>query len=290
MTRSLCLVVAALLAVVGCEGSGKSRTEQALADLQRRREQEAKEKADAERQRKKAEAGETVALDPPYRDADATVIAADGPCPEGLWALFDDEPPGATKEEKQANLAKRPALAEGLRGKKFLVKLRGPPQVMLKDYDAAQGRFPVIALGTVDCTDSKGRIALAWTDPKAVDPGASAINPMAEVSQNVWMAPPIEYFVDIKSQLDAKAFQDKNRVGLSARVVFTVGKAAIDRKLKRIGKVSDKTAGEEVKFGGGVEDWGAGRLLRVDLVGIRVAAEREAKQLFEHKGAPPRTR
>ena len=79
----------------------------------------------------------------------------------------------------------------------------------------------------------------------------------------------------------AKAWGDGNRFGLSARVGFALGKTEIDRKLKRVAKVTEKAAGETISIGGGTEDWGAGRLIRVELLGVRVATDREKKMLFE---------
>lgn len=286
--RALVPVLVALLCTASFSAcSGKSaasnRAEEQLAALQKKKEAEAKAKRDKENA-PQALPTEVVKLDPPFDDTQAVVINPDGPCPEGLWALFA-EVPGANADEKKANAAKKKELAEAAKAKKYLVKLRGAQQVMLSPYDAPAGKFNLDVAGTVDCTDSIGRIALAWTDAKAGDPGNSAAKADADFSQNVWTAAPVHFDLMIKSLTEAKEFNDKNRFGLSARVGFTLGKTEVDKKVRKVAKVKEevKAAGETLSFGGGNEDWGAGRLIHVDMLGIRVATDREKKMLFEKK-------
>jgi hypothetical protein len=277
----LLLVSLLVVMVSGCSGKSGSenRAQEQLAALQKKKEADAKAKKDKDDKLENLPT-EVIKLDAPYDDNQATVLLPDGPCPEGLWALFN-EVPGATPEEKKANAAKKKELAEGLRSKKYLVKLRGATQVALSPYDAPNGKFTIDVQGTSDCTDSIGRIAFAWTDAKAGDPGNSAAKEGAEITQNIWMAPPVKFDLAIKSLTEAKEFYDKNRFGLSARVAFTLGKTETDKKLKKVAKVSEKAAGETLSFGGGNEDWGAGRLIRVELLGVRVATDREKKMLME---------
>jgi hypothetical protein len=274
------LVSSLVVMLCACSSGGGSRATEQLAALQKKKEAEAKAKKEKE-DRLEALPADVIKLDPPYDDGQAIVILPDGPCPEGFWALFNGDVPGGSPEEKKANLAKKKELAEAARSKKYIVKLRAPTQVVLSPYDAPNGKFVIDVLGTIDCTDSIGRIALAWTDAKAGDPGNSAAKEGAELTQNVWTAPPVKFELPIKSLTEAKEFNDKNRFGLSARVGFGLGKAEIDKKLKKVSKVSEKAAGETLSFGGGSEDWGAGRLIHADLLGVRVATEREKKQLFE---------
>lgn len=280
------LVLALAVSTAGCGDSKAKRAQEQLEALKKKQEAEAKAKAEKANKPIATEPKDPVKLDPPYDERQATVIVPDGPCPEGFWALFPGDAPGTTPEEKKANAAKRKELAEKLRAQKYLVKLRGGAQVTLSPYDAPKGQFTIDVLGTVDCTDSFGHIAIAWTDAKAGDPGASAAKDGAEVTQNVWMAPPVPFTLPIKSMTEAKAFNDQNRFGLSARVGFTLGKVEVDKKIKRVSKVTEKVeaAGETISIGGGSEDWGAGRLVRVDLLGIRVATDQEKKQLFEKSG------
>ena len=41
---------------------------------------------------------------------------------------------------------------------------------------------------------------------------------------------------------------------------------------------------ETISIGGGNEDWGAGRMVHADLVGLRVASDHEKTELFQKKG------
>lgn len=218
-------------------------------------------------------------LDAPYDDAQLTVLVPDAPCPEGLWSLFAGEAPGATPEEKKANQAKRGDLAATFANRQFMVKLRGPAQLPLPPYDAPNGRFTIEVPGTIDCVDSMGRVALAWTEAKAVDPA----NGSGELKQNVWQAAPVSFELPMTSLNDAKAFADKNRLGLSARVVFTLGKTELDKKMKRAPKVTREVGDEKIVMGGTDEDWGAGRLVHATLVGVRVAIDRERTMLFDQR-------
>ncbi|MFZ5446730.1 MAG: hypothetical protein ACOZQL_42475 [Myxococcota bacterium] len=280
----LLLVSCFVVVMTACSGSGGSatRAQEQLEALQKKKAAEAKAKAEKEDKQLEALPTEVVKLDPPYDDTQAVVLLPESPCPEGFWALFPNGPvPGATPEEKKANAARRKELADAARAKKYIVKLRAPVQVALSPYDAPNGKYVIDVLGTVDCTDSIGRIALAWTDAKAGDPGNSAAKEGAEITQNVWLAPPVKFEHPIKSMTEAKTWGDSNRFGLSARVAFSLGKTEIDRKVKRVGKVTEKAAGETISIGGGAEDWGAGRLIRAELLGVRVATDREKKLLVE---------
>ncbi len=170
-TRFAVVVTAlAALSLFGCPDSASKRTQDQLDALQ-------KKKAAAAKADDKPEPlpAEVLHFDPPYDDTQAVVILPDGPCPEGFWALFPGDAPGATPEEKKANAANRKSLADGLRAKKFLVKMKGS-SVTLSPYDAPKGRFTIDVKGTIDCTDSMGHVAIAWTEAKAGDPGIVKMN------------------------------------------------------------------------------------------------------------------
>lgn len=272
------------LAAAGCTDNKAKRAQEQLDALKRKQEADAKAKADKEAAKNAPPVEEYVKLDPPYDDKGPVVLLPDRQCPEGFWALFPGEAPGTTPEEKKANAARRKELAEQVRSKKYLVKLRGGQLVTLSPYDAPNGRFTIDVQGSIDCTDSFGHITIAWTDTRAGDPGNSAAKDGADVTQNVWMAQPITFTLPIKSLTEAKAFNDQNRFGLSARVAVTLGKVDVDKKLKKVAKVVEKVQGETLSIGGGTEDWGAGRLIRAELAGIRVATDRDTRQLFEKSG------
>jgi hypothetical protein len=218
-------------------------------------------------------------LDPPYDDAQVTVLLPDAPCPEGLWALFAGEAPGASPEEKQANQAKRAELAASFASRRFMVKVRGPAQLPLPPFDAPNGRFTIEVPGTIDCVDSLGRVALAWTEARPVDPGRAT----GELKQNVWQATPVRFELPMTSLTQAKEFTDKNRLGLSARIVFTLGKTEVDKKMKRPPKVTREVGDETLVIGGADEDWGAGRLVHTTLLGVRVATDRDRAMLFDQR-------
>src|SRR5262245_6825436 len=82
---------------------------------------------------------EPIKLDAFWDDPSYTVLGDQAPCPEGWWALFGGDPPGATKEEQKANLARKAELKKGLEGRTFLVRLQGGDEVTLGEYSNAKG-------------------------------------------------------------------------------------------------------------------------------------------------------
>lgn len=279
--RQLAFTTCALAALplLSCNDSPSKRAQDQLDALQKKKAAAKNAKDD----KLEPLPTDVIRLDAPYDDAQATVIHPDGPCPEGFWALFPGDAPGATPEERKANAANRKSIADGLKQKKFLVRMKGVNSVTLSPYDAPKGRFTIDVKGTIDCTDSMGHVAIAWTDAKAGDPGNSAAKEGSELTQNVWTAPPVTFELPITSLTEAKTFNDQNRFGLSARVAFTLGKVEVDKKMKKVAKVTEQAAGQTLTLGGGMEDWGAGRLVRAELLGIRVATDREKKQLFDQR-------
>ena len=269
MNRLVLVMFVISTAACPSRDSAGQRALDQLAELQKKKAAEAEAKKD-DNKLAPLPAVDVVKLEAPYNDEASTRITPDGACPEGFWALFGLEAPGASPEEKKLNDANRKSIAEGLKAKQFMVKLRVGSGVALKPFDPPKGIFPVEVQGTIDCTDARGRIAIVWSEPKATsrgEPGSPA--------QWFWDAPPVVFSLPMKSMLDAKAFETENRIALSARVVFTLGKTEVD-------KVSTTAGSEEkVEYGGGMEDWGAGRLIRAELIGIRVAVDRERKQLFD---------
>jgi hypothetical protein len=280
MISSSPLALLAALCLAACTDSPSKRTQAQLDALKKKK----ATAANAEKDDALAPLPTDVArLEPPYDDTQAVVLTPDGPCPEGLWALFTGDVPGATTEEKRANAANRQSIAAALRARRFLVRLRGPALVTLNPWDAPRGRFTIDVVGAVDCTDPAGRITLAWTDARVVGPSAQ---PDQDESLNVWKAPPVTFELPHAAPGTAKTFFDQNRFGLSARVAFTLGQGEVDRKLKKVPAMTQQVGDEVVTVGGGTEDWGAGRLVRVTPLGVRVAAERERKQLFDQRPAP----
>lgn len=271
----LCGSLVVLLGLTGCPGDGKKKMEERQKQLDEKKEAQAK----AEAKTTAAPAKEVVQLDKPWEDSSYVMLRADAACPDNFWALFPGDPPGANKDEKKANGARRADLAKALREQTYLVKLRGPDDVKLLPFDATKNEFPVEVLGTIDCSDSIARVAIAWSAIKAGDPGASAAKEGADVTQNVWMGTKLRFALPMKGMADAKEFEQKNKLGLSARLFFKLGKVEVDKKLKKMPKVK----GEGLDFGGGVEDWGAGRMVRAEAVGTRLAIDKEKTTLIEKK-------
>lgn len=267
--------------LLGCTNSGSRATEQ-LNALQKKKEAEGKAREEAKQ--KQQSPSPVAQLEPPYDDTQATFIIPEGPCPDGLWALFPGDAPGATSEEKKANAQRRAEFAQAARARKYLVRLRAPDQVVLSPYDAPRGKFNIDVNGSIDCTDGLGRITLAWTTVKAQDPGNSAAKEGSDFAVNIWMAQPAHFELPITSLVEAKEFENKNRFALWARVAFGLGKVDVDRRIRKVAKVTEKVGEETLSIGGGNEDWGAGRLVRAELLGIRVSTEGEKKQLLEKKG------
>lgn len=282
-TFSIALCALALAACNQQDKAGK-RAQEKLKQAEAEKAEKLKKDAETDANRFKPKEGEVVKLGSPWDDG--TPIVNEGPCPDGIWSLFKSDVPGADKAEKKANEGKRGDLAKAIKEQTFMVKLRAPDQVVLKPFDAPKGEFPLEVNGSIECTDSFGHVSIAWTTAKAGDPGNSAAKQDAEITQNYWVAQPVTFSIPMKSMAEAKEWSNKNKIGMSARVVFKLGKVDVDKKLHKVAKVTEKAAGETITIGGGTEDWGAGRLVHAELIGLRVATDREKTQLFEKKGTP----
>lgn len=204
------------------------------------------------------------ALGAPWEGSDFVPIKPDAPCPEEVRALFGKE---------------RDAAAKG-RATTFLVLLRAGTGVTVHPYDAPRGVIPIETATTVSCSDSGGRITIAWAPAKAAQPPSSAAQEGAEVQQNVWTAPPMVFDHPLRAQADARTFEEKKAFGTVARVVLRVKGTRVDQ---RRFKTTRQTSGD-LSTGGGWEDWGAGRLVEADLVGVRVAVDQERTALAERRG------
>jgi hypothetical protein len=274
MKRSL-VVALSCCALAGC-GDAKKKTEEKQAALEKLKVQRAAlEEAKAAPAVPKAE---PVRLEPFWDDPSYLKIASDAECPEGLWALFDDAP-GLTKDEKKASAAKKPELAKKLRDATFVVRLKPPDNIKLLEYDAPKGEFPIEAAGGVECSDSFGHVTIAWNPAKAIVPGMSAAKAGAEVAQNIWVTDPMAFRHPVRSQSDAKEFKEKHRFDVEARVIVKLGKVQVDKKMFKTAK---QTSGA-ITIGGGTEDWGAGRMVKAELLGVRVATDREKNAIIEKK-------
>ncbi len=271
------LLASVMLLLAGCRDS-KRETEKKQRSLDVARSEQKAEVAKAAAPIKT----ESVKLEPFWDEAGYLRLGPDQPCPEGMWALFPGEAPGADAAEKKANGAKRAELAKRLRDATFLATLKAPAEVTLKAFDAPKGVFPLDVVGTIDCTDSFGRVAIAWGTAKAVVPPSSAAKQDAEVVQNIWQATPYAFAVPEKTLAAAKEFENKHRFDLRARIVFKLGKVEVDKKIFKTTKVKSN----EITIGGGSENWGAGRMVHAEVQGLRVATDQEKTVLIEKRGKP----
>lgn len=255
------LSIATLAALTGC-GDSKDR----IAERQR-----ALEQARAAQEQKPTARGESAAVQRPahpfWDNSSLVVVRNEKSCPEGLWALFAGQAPGGDDAARRANEAKRGDLATALRGKTFVARMRGPEELKLRDYDPPKGHFPLELKGVIDCEDSIGRIAIAFTEPKAITPKASAIAGDSVV-ESIWDAPPRPYQVPMRGVTEAKAFRDKHQFGLEAYVVFKLGKTDVHHKKIKV----EKEQAGDISIGGNVQDFGAGRMVRAEVDQVRILA------------------
>jgi hypothetical protein len=256
------ILIAAAATACGC-GDSQDRIQQRQRALEEARTKQAEQKPAG-----RSEAATPTRAAHPYWDNSSLVVMRhEKACPEGLWALFAGQAPGGDDAARRANEAKRGELAAALRSKTFVARMRGPAEVKLRDYDAPKGHFPLELKGVIDCEDSIGRVAIAFTEPKAITPKGSALSGDTVV-ESIWDAPPRPYQVPMRGVSEAKAFRDRHQFGLEGYVVFKLGKTDVHHKKLKIEK---ETAGE-VTIGGGIQDFGAGRMVRAEVDQVRVLA------------------
>ncbi len=284
MRSVLCIAVVSAAAVLaaGCsDKKGWAERQQAAADQAK-----ADRKSLQAEKDKPAAAAPTGPKDPFWDDPSLVKVYADGACPEGLWALFKQPAPGNDPAAKKANEAKRAEYVAKLKGTRFVTRMRAPSDVKLLDYDLRKAELPLEVKGVIDCTDSAGHIALGFGDARAVVPNASAVQQGAVIQQNIWDSPPLPFTLPIKSSEEAKEFLTKHRFDLDLRVIYKLGGTEVDRKMFKQPKVQEG----EVSIGGGMEDWGAGRLVRTEIEALRITTDREATVLLDTREKPAKAR
>jgi hypothetical protein len=150
---------------------------------------------------------EPLKLEAFWDDPSYTVIGDQAPCPEGWWALFGGDPPGETKEEQKANLAKKPELKKALEAKTFIVHLQSGDEVTLGDYSNARGELDINVKASVLCkSPSLENVAIAFGPVKAMLP------PGRDFGQYFWLGDPVKYPIKLPfSQL--AEFKNKHRDG-----------------------------------------------------------------------------
>ena len=87
-------------------------------------------------------------------------------------------------------------------------------------------------------------------------------------------ARPLRLVVPFPTASAAKRFAQGEGLGLEARLVYRLGKVDVDSKVKKVS--GEGGASGEV-------DWGAGRLVRVELLGVRLGVDHERTAVMENR-------
>jgi hypothetical protein len=269
----LALALLALAVLGGCSDPKKKAEERQRA-IDEARATRAKD-ADAPPEK----AADSRPKDPFWEASELVPVVNEKQCPEGLWAIFPGPAPGGDTDTRAANEAKRAELAKQLRERRFVARMRGPGEIKLKEYDAPKGHFPLELKGIIDCDDSIGRIAIAFTAPKAIEPPPSALGGGA-IRQSIWDAPAQQFTYPVQSMSEAKEFKNKHQFGMEAYVIFKLGSTDVHKKLVKVPKV---TRGE-VSIGGSTDDFGAGRMVRGEVEATRIHANPGPVVMVESKG------
>jgi len=263
------LGVGALLAVWALSSaSGCADPKRKMEEAQRRRDAEKKafEEAREARARAAAPKVERARLALPWASPEFLTVAPGTPCPEGTWALFPGTPgEGAAVA---ANEARRPELATRLKEATFVAVLPLGGAVSFGKYDPRKKALPVELDGVLECFDGLGLLSFSLDQPAR--PFRPPTEDPAVSPQAVWRAPPLVVQVPFATAEEARAFTQGPGSGLEARVVFRTGPVATDT---RVAKPPPAAAGEPPAAGS--IDWGAGRLVRARLVGVRLAVDHE---------------
>jgi hypothetical protein len=261
------LFVALALLSAGC-ADYKKKT------LEKQKARDEAQKALLDKQEAKAKAAQPkvdrAQLDPPWDGPDYVQVRTGKPCPEGLWALFPSTP--GEGPDKDANEAKRADYLAKVKATTYYAILPQGTGVTIGKYNRKKKKLTVEVDGAMECYDKLGLFSLAWGEPaKTHRPSTEEAEDLSP--QAVWRAKPVYFDLAFDTPAEAKSFAEKEGLGLEARVVFTVGKTSEDKKLVKA------PAGED----GQTEavDWGAGRLVHVKPIGIRLAVDHEKRLLAE---------
>ncbi len=276
MTRSAAslVVVAVLLGGAGCV-DGKTKIQEA----QKRRDAEKKAAEEQEAARRKANAPKVdrAQLGAPWDDPSYAKITLGRPCPEGLWSIF----PGTPGEgaEQTANEAKRDALAEKMRATTFVVLLSHGNGVSMRKYNAKKKHLTVEVDGLVECYDGLGLLSVAWGEPaKPFRPPPPDADEEDITPQSVWRAQPLLFPLPFPNAAAATKFRDGDGLGLEARLVFKLGKIDLDKRVLKTSKPLPDAGAVNEQL-----DWGAGRLVHVEVIGVRVGTHFEKTLLAERQ-------
>ncbi|MFT3711325.1 MAG: hypothetical protein QM817_27145 [Archangium sp.] len=162
----------------------------------------------------------------------------------------------------------------------FVVLLTHGNGVTMRKYNAKKKQLTIEVDGLVDFYDKLGPLSVAWGEPaKAFRPKAPDDDEEEPTQpQSVWRAQPLLFPIPFPNAKEANAFRDKEGLGLEVRLVFTLGKVEIDKKVLKTAKPLPDAGAVNEEL-----DWGAGRLVHVELKGVRVSTDFEKKLIAEKK-------
>ncbi|MBL8912739.1 MAG: hypothetical protein JNM17_18740 [Archangium sp.] len=272
-------VLAVAVLVLSSSGCVDNKKKMREAQAKRDAEKLANEKAKEQKIKDSAPKVDRAKLGPEWDSPDFLKIGLGRPAPEGFWSIFPGAP-GDTPDEIARNEAKRAELAQKMKDSTFVVILTHGNGVTMRKYNAKKKQLTIEVDGLVDFYDKLGQLSAAWGEPAKAfrpkqpdDDEEEPTNPQA-----VWRAQPLLFPVPFPNAKEANAFRDKEGLGLEVRLVFTLGKIEIDTKTQKsamplpdAGAVSNQI------------DYGAGRLVHVQLKGVRVSTDFEKKLIAEKK-------
>lgn len=275
--RGTSLLLIAVLAM----GSGCTDNKTKMRDAQKKRDAEKKAQEDKEAARLKAlqPKVDRAKLDSFWDDPAFLRVTLGRPCPEGLWSVF----PGTPGEgaEQMRNEAKRAELAEKMKNATFTVLLAHGNGVTMRKYNKKKKTLTVEVDGLVECYDGLGLLSVAWGDPakpfRPPDPDEDEEEAMTS-PQAVWRAQPLLFPLPFATQAEANKFRDKEGLGIETRIVFKLGKIDVDKKTKKTEMPLPDAGAVKEEL-----DWGAGRLVHVQVLGVRVGTDFEKTLLTEKK-------
>lgn len=272
--RGTSLLLLAALAL----GSGCTDNKTKMREAQKKRDAEKKAQEEKEAARLKALGPKVdrAKLDAFWDDPSFLRVSLGRPCPEGLWSIF----PGAPGEgaEQERNEGKRAELVEKMQSATFVVLLGHGNGVTMRKYNAKKKALTVEVDGLVECYDGLGLLSVAWGEPaRPFRPPPPDADEEELTPQAVWRAQPLLFPLPFPNAAEAKKFRDKQGLGLETRIVFKLGKVETDKKVLKTQKPrAEEGATDEL-------DWGAGRLVHVDVLGVRVGTDFEKTMLAEKR-------
>ena len=269
-----------LLAVLTC-GSGCVDNKTKMKEAQKKRDAEKKTQEDKEAARLKAlqPKVDRAKLDSFWDDPSFVKVSLGRPCPEGLWSIFPATP--GEGAEQTRNEAKRAELDEKMKSSTFVVLLSHGNGVTMRKYNPKKKTLTVEVDGLVECYDGLGLLSVAWGQPaKPFRPPAPDDDEEEAMTspQAVWRAQPLLFPLPFPNAVEANKFRDQAGLGIETRLVFKLGKIDVDKKKLKTGKPLPDAGAVKEEL-----DWGAGRLVHVDVLGVRVGTDFEKTLLAEKR-------